>query len=119
VNQSAPGKVRLGAVLWILVVVVGIYLGIQFVPPYWTYLNMTDPVKEAAMSIFTSADEARAKAELVRRAGIEGLTLDQDNIEIAREEGMLVVRVSWVAPVELPRYTYNIHFRIEERVPLR
>ncbi|MFI5339405.1 MAG: hypothetical protein ACHQ7N_06170 [Candidatus Methylomirabilales bacterium] len=118
-NQSAPGKIRLGAVLLVLVVVAGIYLAIQFVPPYWTYLSMTDPVKEAAMAVVASPDEASAKAELIRRAKIEGLALNEDNIEIVREGGMLVVRVTWVAPVELPRYRYNIHFQIEERIPLR
>jgi len=55
----------------------------------------------------------------VRRAMAEGLALNEDNIEIVREEGMLVVRVTWVAPVELPRYRYNLHFRVEERIPLR
>ncbi len=115
----APGKIRLGVVLLVLVVVVGIYLVIQFLPPYWTYLSMTDPVKEAAMAAVSSPDEARTKAELVRRARIEGLALNEDNIEIVREEGMLVVRVTWVTPVELPRYRYNLHFRVEERIPLR
>ena len=118
-NRSAPGKIRLGVVLFILVVAAGIYLAIKFVPPYWSYLSMQDPVKEAAMAVVTSTDEARAKAELIRRAKNEGLALDENNIEIAREEGMLVVRVTWVEPVELPQYRYNLHFRIEERVPLR
>ena len=118
-NRPAPGKIRLGVVLFILVVAAGIYLATKFVPPYWTYLSMQDPVKEAAVAVVTSSDEPRARAELMRRAGDEGLALDENNIAIAREEGMLVVRVTWVAPVELPQYRYNLHFRIEERVPLR
>lgn len=119
VDRWARGRIRLGALLFVLVAVAGIYLAIKFVPPYWTYLSMQDPVKEAAMVVVTSSDEARAKAELMRRAKDEGLALDEDNIEIVREETMLVVRVTWVTPVQLPRYRYDLRFRIEERVPLR
>ena len=112
-------KIRPGAVLFILVVVAGIYAAIKFVPPYWTYLSMEDPVKEAAMAMLSSTNEQSARAELIRRAKQQGLTLDEDDIEIARDSSVLVVRVSWVTPVELPRYRYDLHFRVEERVALR
>lgn len=118
-DQPAPGRVRLGAVLVILVAVAGIYLAIKFGPPYWTYLSMEDPVKEAAMALVAATDEQSVRAELIRRAQEQGLTLDDEGIDVTRDETMLTVRVAWVAPVELPRYRYNLHFRIEERVPLR
>ncbi len=105
--------------LFILVVVAGIYLGIKFIPPYWTYLSMKDPVKEAAMAILSATDEKTARADLIRRAKQQGLTLEDDNIDIARDANMLVVRVTWVEPVELPRYRYDLRFLVEERVPLR
>lgn len=103
----------------VLVVVAGVYLAIKFVPPYWTYLSMSDPVKEAAMAILSATDERTARAELIRRARQQDLTLDDDNIDITRDGTMLVIRVTWVAPVELPRYRYDLRFRVEERVQLR
>ena len=119
INGSAPGKIRLGAVLLILVVAAAIYLAIKLAPPYWTYLSMKDPVKEAAMAILSTTDEATMRADLIRRAQQQGLTLDDDNIDITRDNAMLVIRVTWVAPVDLPRYRHILRFRIEERVPLR
>ena len=105
--------------MFILVVVAGIYGAIKFVPPYWTYLSMKDPVKETAMAMLSAADEQSARADLIRRAKERGLTLDDDDIEIARNGSIVVVRVSWVTPVELPHYRYDIHFRVEERMALR
>ena len=118
-HGSAPGKIRPGVVLFVLVVVALIYLATKFVPPYWTYLSMTDPVKEGAMAMVSSADEQSVRADLIRRAKQQGLTLDDDSIDIIRNGSTVVVRVSWVTPVELPHYRYDIHFRVEERVALR
>jgi hypothetical protein len=105
--------------LFVLVVAAGAYLAIKFIVPYWNYLSMQDPVKEAAMAAVTQAGEASARAELLRRARDRGLTLDDDDVEFIREGSMLVVRVAWVTPVELPRFRYDLHFRIEQRVPVR
>ena len=111
---------RLGAVLFILVVGAGIYVAILFIPPYWTYLSMQDPVKEAALTAVTARNgEAAARADLRRKSGELGLRLEDENIEIAREGQELVVRVTWVEPVDLPRYRHNLHFQIEQRVSVR
>ena len=114
----APGRIRLGALLFLLLVAAGIYLAIKFVPPYWTYLSLQDPVKEAAMAAVTQSGEDKARADLIRRAREEGLNLGEDDIQFTREGPQLVVRISWVAPVELPRYRYDLRFRIEQRTSL-
>jgi hypothetical protein len=119
VGRSAPGRIRLRALLLILVVAAAMYLAIKFVPPFWTYLSMRDPVKEAAMAMVASGNEASVRAELIRQAAVQGLTLENDNIDFTQDGTMLVLRVTWVAPVELPGYRYDLRFQIEERVPLR
>jgi hypothetical protein len=119
VDRWARGRIRLGALLCILVAAAAMYLAIKFVPPFWTYLSMQDPVKEAAMTMVASGNEASVRADLIRQAAAQGLTLEDDNIDITQDGTILVVRITWVAPVELPRYRYDLRFRIEERVPLR
>ena len=118
-EDSGRGRIRLGVLVFILVVVAGVYLGTKFIPPYWTYLSMKDPVKEATMAILSATDERSVRADLIRRAKQQGLTIEDENIDITRDGGMLVVRVSWVEPVELPRYHYDLRFQVEERAPLR
>jgi len=119
-NGRAPGRIRLGALLFVLVVGVGVYLAISLVPPYWTYLSMQDPVRDAAVTAATARDgEATARADILRKARDIGLHLEDENIQIVHEGQELVIRVSWVEPVELPRYRYDIHFRVEQRVSTR
>ncbi|HEX9899972.1 MAG TPA: hypothetical protein VGC81_12155, partial [Candidatus Methylomirabilis sp.] len=114
------GRIRLGALLFILVVGAAVYLAVSLVPPYWTYLSMQDPVRDAAVTAATARDgEATARAELLRKARDIGLRLEDENIEIVHEGQELVIRVSWVEPVDLPRYRYDIHFRVEQRVSTR
>lgn len=114
----APGRIGLGALLFLLLVAIGIYLALKFVPPYWTYLSLQDPVKEAAMAAAGQPGEDRARADLMRRAREAGVDLTDDDIQFTREGPQLVVRISWVAPVELPRVRYDLRFRIEQRTPL-
>ena len=106
--------------LFILVLVAGIYLAILFIPPYWTYLSMQDPVKEAAVTAITTRDgEEVAREDLLRKSRDLGLRLEDENIEIVHEGQELVIRVNWVEPVDLPRYRYNLHFYIEQRISTR
>lgn len=119
-NGRAPGKIRPGVLLFILVVVAGIYVAMLLIPPYWTYLSMQDPVKEAALTAITVRDgEAAARADLLRKSRDLGLRLEDENIEITREGQELVVRVTWVEPVDFPRYRHSLHFYVEQRVSVR
>ena len=119
-RRGAPGKIRLGALLFILVVVAAVYFVIILIPPYWNYLSMQDPVRDAAVTAVTTRDgEAAARAEILRKARDIGLHLEDENIEIVHEGQELVIRVSWVEPVDLPRYHYNIRFRVEQRLSTR
>ena len=106
--------------LFILVVGLAVYLAIILIPPYWTYLSMQDPVRDAAVTAVTTRDgEATARAEILRKARGIGLHLEDENIEIVHEGQELVVRVSWVEPVDLAQYHYNLRFRVEQRVSTR
>ncbi len=118
-DGRAPGRIRLGALIFLLLLASGVYLTTKYVPPYWTYLSMQDPVREAAMGALMPGGEERARDELIRRAKEQGLKLTQDNIVFTREGPLLVLRVTWVEPVDLPRTRHNLRFRIEQSVPLR
>ena len=93
----------------------GIYLGAKFIPPYWDYLSMLDPVKEAAMAAATRGKEERIRADLIAKARQIGLELTAENIVIAQDGNAVVVRVAWEVPVDLPRYRRTLSFRVESR----
>ncbi len=113
------GRVRLGVLLFLLVVGTGAYVATKLIPPYWTYLSLMDPVKEAALSVgMRQGGEEQARAQLLAAAKEQGLELAADDVEFTRGPEGMTVRVSWVAPVELPRYRYDLHFSIEQTAHL-
>ena len=115
--MGPPGMTRLGMLVGLLVLVGGIYLGAKFIPPYWAYLSMLDPVKEAAMAAATRGNAERIRTGLVVKAKQFGFELAEENVEIVQDGNLMVVRVAWEVPVDLPRYRYTLHFRVESKFP--
>jgi len=115
--MDPPGMTRLGMLVGLLVLVGGIYLGAKFIPPYWAYLSMLDPVKEAAMAAATRGNEERIRTGLIVKAKQFGFELDGENVEFVRDGNVVVVRVTWEVPVDLPRYRHTLRFRVESQAP--
>ena len=115
--MDPPGMTRLGMLVGLLVLVGGIYLGTKFIPPYWAYLSMLDPVKEAAMAAATRGNEERIRTGLIVKAKQFGFELDGENVEFVRDGNVVVVRVTWEVPVDLPRYRHTLRFRVESQAP--
>lgn len=93
------------------------YLGTKIIPPYWDYLSLQDPVKEALMTA-ARGNEAAARGNIIQRARDLGVALTDADIEFFRNGPLLKVRVTWTVPVDLPRYRHNLHFDIEHTTPL-
>jgi hypothetical protein len=116
--QGPPrGASRVKVLVFLLVVGAVWYLGSKFIPPYWSYLSLQDPVKEALV-IAARGNEAAARNSIIKQARETGLALTDEDIEFIRNGPMLKARVAWTVPVDLPRYRYNLQFNIEHTTPL-
>src|SRR5512139_779920 len=115
--QSGRGASRFGVLVFLGLLAALGYLVSVYIPPYWTYLSMQDPVKEAAMT-GSRGGEAKARAELVSRARDLGLELPEEAVEFVQDGPEQVVRVDWSVPIDLPRYRHTLRFHIEKRSPL-
>lgn len=112
------GKLNVKLLLFLLVLGVGIVAAIKIIPPYWTYLSLQDPVKEAALTaVSRMGGEQAAREELIRRAADLGLGLGEENIQFIRDGSMLILRVRWSEAIEVPGYRTTIPFQIEHRIP--
>ena len=115
-DQAPLGLVRLGFLLWLVVLAGGGYLGVKYVPPYWQYLSMLEPVKDAAIEAGTpGGKEERIRADLIGKARQLGLELTDENVEIFRTANNVVIRVAWEYPVDLPRYRHTLRFTVESQ----
>lgn len=103
----------------VFLVVVGSlwYFGSKFIPPYWDYLSLQDPVKEALV-VAVRGNEAAARENIIRRAHELELELTDENIQFFRIGPIMKVRVAWEVLVDLPRYRYHLQFDIEHTTPL-
>ncbi len=107
---------RLGTAIWLLVLAGVVYLGVKLIPPYWDYLLMLEPVKEAAMAAATPGrSEDRVRADLMAKAKEVGLEFTDENVQILRQGNFVVVRATWEVPVDFPRYRYVLHFQVESQ----
>jgi hypothetical protein len=116
-RRDPSGLVSL-KVLLVLLVLAGLgYVGTKVIPPYWDYLSLQDPVKEAAIVYARQGKEAEVRAELITRARQIGIALDEERVEIGQEGNQIVVRVAWEVPLDIPLYRRSLRFRIEKGVP--
>lgn len=115
---AAPkGFIRLKSLVTLVVLAGVVYLATKLGPPYWNYLAMQDPVKEAAMAVSRRAPEAEIRSSLIARARATDVTLEEENIEILQRGNFAVVRVSWEVPLDMPMYRRALQFQIEHAVP--
>ncbi len=113
-----PGRINYKLLFFLAVVAAGIFLAIKFIPPYWGYLSLQDPVKEAAMTaVSRTGGQEAARADLIRRAAEVGVRLGEENIQFIRDGSILILRVRWTETVDLLGYPVRIPFQIENRVP--
>ncbi len=114
----APSGLVRPKVLVVLLVLVGLGLAAsKLIPPYWDYLSLQDPVKEAAIAYARHGKEAEVRTELMARARQVGVALDEERVDIGQEGSLIVVRIAWEVSLELPLYRRTLHFRIEKTVP--
>jgi hypothetical protein len=111
------GFIRFKTLVTLLILAGAGYVGAKIVPAYWSYLAMQDPVKEAAMAASRPGKEEEVRRELIARAKEAGIALDEERVEIGQQGNMVVVRIAWEVPVDMPMYRRPLRFRIEKGVP--
>lgn len=117
-RKGPRGGSRLGALLFILILGVGIYLLTVYVPPYWAYLSLQDEVRVAVDVAANQRNEEKALANILAAARAQGLELNEDNVDIFVRDTHLVIRVAWTVAIEIPRYHHTLRFSIEKSTPL-
>lgn len=116
-RSPSEGFIGLKGLVTLLILAGVVYVGAKLAPPYWNYLAMQDPVKEAALAVSRRGTEAQIRTELIARARATGVTLEEEDVEFLQRGNFAVVRVQWDVPLELPLYRRVLHFRVEQTVP--
>ena len=104
------------AILGFLVIIGAIYAGFQIIPPELTNYSFQDDLRTVAMT--GGANPRTTDQELVesviKRAQEHQIMLTPENVTVQRigQPGSLAVYVAadYSVPVNLPGYSFNLHF---------
>jgi hypothetical protein len=87
------------------------YIGANLTPIYWSNLKLQQFVEAAAQSRENQhAAEDVIRVQVLEKAHSLGLPVRSDNVQVLRTQNGMRIDVRYVAPVDLPLYTVNLHF---------
>ena len=104
-------KLALGALLIVAI----IYLGVEFIPPYWANYQFEDAIRtEALMSTNNAKTEDAIRDTVYKKAQELEIPAVKDNIKVVRTgsqgTGSVTIDVPYVVQVNLPGYPVELHF---------
>jgi len=97
------------------VIVVGAYLGIMLIPPYFSNYQFEDAVKnEAMINTYNTKPEDAIREELFKRAQDLEIPVTKEQIKVRRTgstgTGSLVIETKYTVHVDLPGYPMDLNF---------
>jgi len=108
-----PGRIRFGLILGLAAAAVGIYAGGQAAFAYWTYWNLSEEAVRAAVEIAARGTEDQARQMVRAKAREYGLEFTDEEISVKVQGGVVTVSFAWESPIEFPRYTYTLRFKVD------
>ena len=117
--RSGRGKIGLGTLLLLALLVAGIYFGFKLVPPYWEYYSL----KEAARQGLVAASappyhDADAKDSVIEKAKRLGVPLGEGDVVFARDTTSVNIEFSWEREVSLPGHIQRFSFAVKDSEPI-
>jgi hypothetical protein len=107
------GRIRFGLILGLAIVAVGVYAGSQAAFAYWTYWNLWEEGERAAVELTARGTESQARQMVQAKAREYGLEFADEEIHIKAQGGVVTVSFAWESPIEFPRYTYTLRFKVD------
>ena len=115
------GKSNIGALLALLVLVGGVYIGLKFIPVRASAYQFDDTVREQV--VYAGArrrklGDQEVMRNLMERAEDLGLPIGKRNVRITRHTKTIRIQVAYRVPIELPfDFTYEWTFISDHEGP--
>ena len=119
--RGASGRISIGSLLAILILVGGVYFGMKFIPTSASAYQFDDTVREQV--VFAGARRRQLRdpevlRNLLGRAEELGLPIGRGNIRITRRLTTIRIQVAYKVPIQLPfDYTYEWTFISDHEGP--
>jgi hypothetical protein len=103
--------VRLRALLTILIVGSGIYVGSKVVMAYYTSYQFQSDLEQAAMiAAYTNKSEAEVQASVMARGRDYGIPLKPEQVRVRRAGDELAISTEYRVHLDIPIYPFDLRF---------
>ncbi len=116
---GAAGRIRVGLILALALLAVGIYGGGQLAYDHWAYWNLQEEADRAAVEVAAKGVETQGRQMVQAKAQEYGLQLADEEIVIKVQGGVATVAFAWERPIEFPGYTYTLSFQVSATSSVR
>lgn len=119
VIKNSRGESNLKTLVWLIIIVSGLYAAYKFAPPYVSFYMLKVDVEEEAKNAHMYNDAALAN-RILNKAGSWSISLGSDNIEIDRMRTSISVSVHYTETITFfGRYSKTIEYDIDVEKPLK
>lgn len=109
-RHSERGEGQLGCVFGVILMLLAILVAYKMIPVKVKAADLRQTVVDEAKSAGMHTDKMIMDAILMK-AKANDLPVTEDDVNINRKQGSIVIDVEYVVPVQFPGYTYNWKFR--------
>jgi hypothetical protein len=118
-RPGQKGKVRVGVLLFALVLGVAVYLGIQAVPAYVGRWYLKDSVRIVLRDLALAPEHVeQGKAKILARAREFDIPVSERDVILTVEVNRIYARVTWQWPIGVFGHTISLPLEIEESASL-
>jgi hypothetical protein len=118
-HSGQEGEGRTGTFFALIVLGVGIYLGMKFIPVMINVYAFRDYLDEQArFAALPHHDDEMVKNNILHKARELDLPIGPKDVSVERTNARIDIRANYTVPVVTPVYTYNWEFRESISAPL-
>jgi len=120
-KYSLSGKINIGCLFIIVILIVGAYVGFKFGKIYWAKYILNRKIMEIAGDVAqdyearTFPNERTIADAIIKEAKKLSVDITYDDIRIKREGQSVTINVTWEGDVVLPNYTHHFIFELESK----
>ena len=99
----------------IFILVAGIYLAVELIPPYFENYEFQDSLKdEATRDSYLAKSEDDIRASVFKKAQDFNIPITSDAIHVERQgmqfSGTVIIHAPYVVHIDVPGYPFDLHF---------
>jgi hypothetical protein len=114
-NNRGSGK--LGCLIWLVILVAGMYVGYNFGTAQWAYLSMKEDIHEVARAAASqrALNIENVQQEIVTLGEKLGISIAAEDVKVENRENEIVIDVYWEVEFNFPFYTYYQDYSVTTR----